>query len=161
MDWLIPAIISTLLGTVILLLVYTYLYLAFRQRYLLIWTAGWLVYAARFVFELGYEWSGEQAIFTLFSQIAVLLSGLLLQWGTYRFLDRRLPRGWILATAAGVLWTLGAWAAGASFLVLTGPTLTLLALIFIWTGWLFLHSPTLHPHGRTRHRLGIYPVGHS
>ena len=49
MDWLFPAVISTLAATVVLALTYAYLYYRDREISMGIWTMGWMVYVFRFV----------------------------------------------------------------------------------------------------------------
>lgn len=47
MDWLVPTLTTTLVGTLVLALVYIYLYSQFRQKCLIFWAAGWTVLALR------------------------------------------------------------------------------------------------------------------
>lgn len=52
MDWLIPSVISALLGTLILAFSYGYLFAVYRERFMGIWTFAWVFYALRFMGQL-------------------------------------------------------------------------------------------------------------
>ncbi len=93
--WLLPALVAVLSSTGVLVAVYLYLYLQEKKDFLLIWTGAWAVYALRYLFALLLAaWGGGAALLAA-NQLAALLSGLLLLWGTYRFLERGFPRLWL------------------------------------------------------------------
>ena len=50
MNWLLPATIASMTGTFLLSLVYLYLYVQDRHRYLAIWCISWSLYFFRFCF---------------------------------------------------------------------------------------------------------------
>lgn len=133
MNWLFPAVISTLIGTLFLFLVYLYLFSVYRQKSILIWASSWLVYSLRFILELaGIRYPSDFLMVS--TQIVTLSSGILLLWGTYEFIQKKIPSYWIIAGVIGILWIPAAKISGASFLIVTAPGFTLLAIIYIITG---------------------------
>ncbi len=145
MDWLIPSIIATFCGSVVLAFVYGFLYHQYRAPYLDIWAASWSLYALRYVFALGVAAYDDAAVLVIGHQAAALLSGTLLLQGTYLFMEKPFSRWWWYGTGVGLVWIGITYYLSASFLIFNLPTFTFLALIYLWTGVIFL---------RSNHRLG-------
>jgi PAS domain S-box-containing protein len=151
-SWLIPAIISTLGGTIILFLVYLFLYFEEREGFLGIWALAWGCYALRFAFMLGNVHVGGHPVLLAGNQIFALANGLFLLWGTYAFIGRTRPDRWIAALVLGVVWVIVAVFQGVSFFWLTLPTFGFMAITYVWTGVVLLrHRRIDHP---SRHLVG-------
>lgn len=137
MDWLFPSVIATLAGTLVLAATYFYLYVHDRQKFLLIWGVAWLVYATRDIFVLlsiaPPPVFNATLLFTA-NQLAALISGMLLLWGTYVFMGRKLPWAWLLFTLLNACWIIGGSVAGVGFTAMTAPTYFFQGLVYIWTG---------------------------
>ncbi len=140
MAWLVPAIIGTLCGTLLLLLVYIYLYHEYHERYLAIWAAGWGVSASRFGLQLAGFYASYPLMWDIAEQIATLVSGFLLLWGSYAFLGKSPSRWWFIALLVGIAWIVVASVNEFSFLLLTIPTFTFLGVMTFWTGLLLLRQ---------------------
>ncbi len=146
--WLVPALTAALGGTLLLALVYYYLYARYRQRYLGVWSVAWSVYALRFVAELIETLTGVSSGLAVASQSVTLFSSILLLSGTYGFLSKPLPRAWLAAGALGLLWVLTATRLEADFLLLTAPAAMVTAAGYLWTGWVILHSRMIESTGK-------------
>jgi PAS domain S-box-containing protein len=146
--WLVPALAAALGGTLLLALVYYYLYARYRQRYLGVWSFAWFVYAFRFVAELIEALTGFSSGAAVASLSVTLLSSILLLSGTYGFLSKPLPRAWVAAGAVGMLWMLLATLLEADFLILATPTALVTAAGYLWTGWVILHSRMIQGTGK-------------
>ncbi len=145
-SWLIPAIISTLGGTIILFLVYLFLYFEEREGFLGIWALAWGCYALRFGFMLGNILMGGHPVLLAGNQISALANGLFLLWGTYGFIGLARPDRWIAALVLGTVWVIVAVFQEVSFFWLTLPTFGFMAVIYIWTGVVLLrHRRIDHP----------------
>ncbi|HAK61191.1 MAG TPA: hypothetical protein DCO77_12565 [Nitrospiraceae bacterium] len=138
MFWMTPSVIATTLGTLVLALIYLYLYVRYRERYLRIWTVGWAFSVLRFSFQLLILFTGESSFLIIGNQVSSLVSGFMLLWGTYVFTGRRLSKWWGVGCAAGILWIISAVLFGATFTLLTLPTFIFLGAIYVWTGIVFL-----------------------
>ena len=139
MQWLTPSIIATLVGTILLAGVYFYLYYTYRHDYLLIWLWAWGLYGSRFVFEL-IGISSLSILVTIVTHSVTLLSGILLLWGTFRFTGRPFSHVWIVVGIASVAWITISSLLDASFLLITAPSFTLLAGLYVWTGLSIIRS---------------------
>ena len=140
MSWLLPSVVAVSVGTLVLTLVYFYLYTQDRQKFLLVWTAGWSVYLLRFCFTLVMLLTRETPLLNTAYHLSTLVSGVLLLWGTHLFLGRPLPRLWIAGPAAIGIWTVIAIPLNVPFLAFALPNFFFLGLIYIWTGSVFLRA---------------------
>jgi PAS domain S-box-containing protein len=146
--WLVPVLAAALGGTLLLASVYYYLYARYRQRYLGVWSLAWSVYAFRFVAELIETHTGFSSGAAVASLSVTLFSSILLLSGTHDFLSKPLPRAWVAAGAAGMLWMLLATLLEADFLILATPTALVTATGYLWTGWVILHSRMIKGTGK-------------
>ena len=138
MTWMIPSVSASLVGTLVLAVVYLHLYLHYRERFIGIWTIGWAFYAVRFIFQLLILLTHESSFLILGNQLTSLLSGMFLLWGTYAFSGRTLPKWWIPVMVVGFLWILFSVLFDYPFVIVALPTFLFLGAIFIFTGIVFL-----------------------
>lgn len=141
MNWLVPAMISTLVGTLILCAVYIYLYFAYRNRFMLIWFFGWLFNAFRYVLDI-LSIHGNPPLAVIFTQVCALASGMLLLWGTMVFVGKKMRRFWIVVGLAGAAWIAVETLSNNSFAIITAPPYLLMSFIYILTGVLIFRSCT-------------------
>ncbi len=148
MDWLVPAVSATCIGTALLAAAYYYLYRQEDDSSLLIWSLAWAQYAINTGFmlpsvvNLDWTWAiiGNQ-VFTLSTAATFLL-------GIYRRLDRRIPFWfWYVLTAMCFLILAGA-VADMSFHLVALPSALVLGSVYIWNGWLVLHAAESRGLGR-------------
>jgi PAS domain S-box-containing protein len=137
MTWLFPSIVATLMGTVILTCTFFYLYSYDRRKFLCIWATAWLVYAARYGFMLlliSPRPLLPETSLVIANQLAALISGMLLLWGSYVFIRKSLPQAWLFFALIDAGWIAAASLAGFSFYQLTIPTFFFLGTVYIMTG---------------------------
>ncbi|HCY86638.1 MAG TPA: hypothetical protein DHV36_16000 [Desulfobacteraceae bacterium] len=137
MAWLVPSVIATLIGTAILAFCYYYIYLEDKKRYLKIWAVSWLIYMTRYLFLLGFLTWEKSPYLLIGNQTACLVSGVLLLYGSCLFVGKKFPRVFIYIAVVGVLWIFISILNRFSFLVMSLPTFSFLAVIYIWTGYVF------------------------
>ncbi len=140
MTWLIPSVIATATGTAILTVCYFYLYALDRKNFLKIWAISWAVYFARYVFLLVTLFWQKTPWLLIANQMACLISGILLLYGTYLFINKKFPRILLYLGVLGGLWIFISILNNYSFLAITLPTFSFLAGIYVWTGIVFLQS---------------------
>ncbi len=146
--WLLPSVIATLTASLILALVYWFLYYQEKQRFMKIWAAGWLIYAIRFVFMLLLITGQRNHAYIIANQSAAFISGVFLAWGTMEFLGKRFNPRLHLVTVAGVIWIVAGSLLEFPFLLYTIPTFTFLMACFVWIGVMTLKSYHLRGSGR-------------
>ncbi len=138
MSWLLPSVIATMSGTALLSFLYFYLYMQDRKKYLAVWALSWSIYFTRYVFMLWIISGGQNAILLLANQSASLLSGIMLLWGAYLFMDKKFPRVWIYSCGVGFIWIVVSVSWKLPFLIMSIPTFSFLAVVYIVTGITFL-----------------------
>jgi two-component system, cell cycle sensor histidine kinase and response regulator CckA len=143
MEWLVPAVASALAGSLILTVVYVHLYLEYRERHVQIWLVSWSVYCVRLALQLAMLLSHETPLLMAGNQIASLVSGIFLLWGSLLFAGKNFSRAWWYAGTAGALWIAAASALPLSFPLLTVPTFFFLGAVYIWTGVAFIRFTDL------------------
>lgn len=136
---------ATFASSVLLAIVYYYLYFHEHKSYLRIWSVAWLIYSIRYFFDLLSLTMGGSPILLLCNQLSAMVSGAFLVWGTYVFLGLRFPRAWIYLTAAGLLWITIAVISDWPFILITIPTFAFLGAIMVWTGVVFVRTSRLDP----------------
>ena len=152
MEWLFPSIVATFAGTLVLTATYFYLYTHDRQKFLLIWGVGWLIYATRFAFMLlivSEVFKESNPLLLIANQLCSLISGLILLHGTFVFTDKKTPKHWYVFTIVAALWILASSYFKLSFLWVTLPTYLFLGIIYIWTGIVFLKDASAQEAGKT------------
>jgi len=143
LDWLFPSIVASLSGTLILAATYFYLYSIDRNRSLAIWGAGWGIYALRFLFMLLFisePFTPYRPPLLIANQLALLISGMILLWGTYSFFCKKIPRPWLAIScliAPLIIWS---GLANLPFLFHSLPTYCFLGAVYLWTGVIFLKN---------------------
>ena len=137
MNWLVPSIIATLTGTVILTFCFYYLYVQDPQKYLKIWTVGWGVYITRYVFMLLFLLWRESPFLMIGNQLTTLVSGFLLLYGSHLFIEKKFPRVFFYILIAGTVWIFISVLEKYPFFMMALPTFSFLAAIYIWTGYIF------------------------
>lgn len=153
MDWLIPIIVANILIMGVLTGVYLYLRIVDQKVYLGIWAAAWALVGLRFIFVLWMQFKGESATLLLANQAAALLGGYVLFRGSNALLGRKLSMGWLAALGIGIAWIAVAALQGASWVWISLPAFTFLALVYVFTGLIFLNSKDIS--GKSARILGI------
>ena len=141
MNFLIPAVIATLVGSLILTFIYSFLYIQEKQRFLSIWAISWLILSFRYGFILLEIEIGNHPWLTIGNHTSSLVSGIFLLWGAYEFSEREFSPWWWLGAIVGFIWMSIAAFTQASVLITTLPTFTYLAGVYIWTGTTLISTP--------------------
>ena len=140
MGWLVPAIIAMLSNTVILALVYLYLYLKERSPSLFLFFISWSVYGLRFVFMLLYiYWSHRWMLIA--NQAMALVSAHLLLTSVRVWLGKSASTtAWNSATLIGLLWIIGASFSTLLFTAYTIPSFFYVGIIYGAAGVTLIRS---------------------
>ena len=148
MSWLFPSIVASLCGSVILTLVFCFLYYQYRERYLGFWALGWGFHALRYVFDLGLvaHWLAPES--THFIQICVLASGLLILRGAEEMAQCRMSRVFWIGGCLSGGWILLGHFADLPFLAQNLPTFLFYAAVSIRTGQLFFTVENVNGAGK-------------
>lgn len=138
MLWLPTAQLGTIMGSLLLTGVYAFLYFQERTKYMLIWTISWGVSLIRYLASLTGFYYRDILLLEVTAQLAVLVSGVLLLWGTSLFIKERWQKGWAWAAAVCALWMIYGVYAGLSLPVYATPVFLFSAVVYVYTGISFL-----------------------
>jgi PAS domain S-box-containing protein len=147
--------ISTIIAssaTLVVVCVYAYLYLQYRQYYLGLWVIGWLIHFIRVFFAQIPLPNLDSTILFEYVLLVILSSVLLLQ-GTHQFLDIKQSKQWwllafIMSIITGIIWT-----NHVSFFIKALITCTFTGAIYFYTGILYLWY--LNIKGWGKHITGL------
>jgi signal transduction histidine kinase len=90
----------------LLILVFYYFYVKHQESSLRIWVIAGTIYVAEFIFDIFYNHyfsSGMPLLFAAFDWVLLLWGSLLMMWGTYAFIGKSLPRGFLYSFLAVML----------------------------------------------------------
>lgn len=138
MTWLFPALLTTSTVAIVVALVYFYLYVQDREKFLLLWGFSWTVFSIRFVAHLAIleEWLPPSAF--LLQEGASILACLLFIHGSYNFHGKEASRWWNATGFACLVWTAISYVNSFSFLVTHIPASMFAGGSFVWVGYCFL-----------------------
>jgi two-component system sporulation sensor kinase C len=143
------SVISSLIGTLLVVFIYIYLYVIYRERYIGIWAISWLFLLSRYALLDSGIFSWQHSILgILIYQILIILSALLFVWGTYNFMNKPVSKKWIYGSSSILILS-----AILNFL-LSSLAYKLLLPVFIccvigiWIGITFIHHLKLQGIGR-------------
>ncbi len=148
MTWLLPALAATITTSIVLAFVNLYLYYQDRERYLFIWGASWLTYSLRFIIHLLIVMQYLPKWMVTIQQAVSIISGLLLVWGTYIFLNKEFPKLWLYGSGFCILWTITGAIFPPGFFLLHLPSSIFIGFMYGWTGYAILRSEINNGIGR-------------
>lgn len=119
-------------------MVYLYLFIQYRERYMGYWSLSWVLYAVRLFMDF-LRYSGFDSLFFLaVNQASTILCAIFLLYGIYSFIEKKVPVWWIYAGVAATLMTDIFFLLNTSLVIAALPTATFFGIAQIWTGVLFL-----------------------
>ncbi|MEJ2759930.1 MAG: hypothetical protein P8046_15745 [Anaerolineales bacterium] len=138
MLWLPTALVATIMGSLLLMGVYTFLYFQERTKFLLVWSLGWGFYALRYLASFASLYYPELKILNVITQLAVLASVVLLLWGTRLFINNRWHIGWAISAVVIGVWVIFAIYGEISLTIYSIPVFVFSAIVYGYTGIIFL-----------------------
>lgn len=146
--------LAVLVGLILTIPIYAYLYVIYRERFLGIWTMGCIIFFIRtFLFDSGViDWNGS-VIASFFYQALYIVAGFLLICGTHNFINRPLGKYWLYSIVPiitlSILFTINQL----PFVYRLIPITSFSAIVLIYTGYIFKNIQT--------QSLGKYVTGYS
>lgn len=133
------SLLQVIVNSVILLIIYCYLYVREKKDYLRIWALGWFFQFLRFICEI---WLVYRNFSLLRFSIDILnvLSAYMIVHGTYIFVNKQTPKQLKLLVALNFLWLPVAFLVKMPFYIQVFPALLFTSIIYIATGIAFIMS---------------------
>ncbi|MEW5724765.1 MAG: PAS domain-containing protein, partial [Thermodesulfobacteriota bacterium] len=138
MDWHVSAVIATLFGCLMLSLIFLYIWLLYRESYLLSWavaTASHALFSGLYFVYVRYP--GLSWPVTGFN-LSLIITALFIMRGMYQFVDREWPVVWMVPFGLAVLLVLFAYTFDPLNLVGLAVLFLFLGLVQCWTGLVLL-----------------------
>lgn len=101
MDYFIVSVLSSIIGTVLMILIYTYLYVVYRERYFGFWILSCLLLFLRNILfdSVMLDWTQSLVWFSCFQAITFVFL-LIFVKGTYLFVGKPVNKQWLYAAAS-------------------------------------------------------------
>lgn len=149
MDYIQLSVIGSSIGTISIVLVYIYLYVLYRERYMGKWALSWLILLSRFaLFDSGLlAWKQSDLGVTTY-QMLNIISALLFVWGTCNFINKPLSKGWLYGVVSIFILNAALNVLCSSVVYKLLPTLFVCCAAIIWIGLTFIRNLALPGIGR-------------
>lgn len=145
------ALVST--NSLILLLVYLYLFMIYRTRYLGLWCLGGILIMSKlgldfYMVAINADLQKMPLPFKVADQLTVIGAAFLITAGTSNFTSRPLSRLWGYMFGAGIILSLFGSISAKSFLFMNLPSFLLFGISFIWMGRVYYSYPRVDWFGK-------------
>jgi len=128
--------------SLILFVVYAYLYAQQRERFLLLWVIAWLFFVVRAAAMLGAVSDPDLRWLVEVARWADVGNALFLFTGTQYYLkEQNVHPAWIVAMIGAAVWYSVSSRIGINFFWQNLPIFSAQALIFVITGWSYIKDP--------------------
>ncbi len=148
MTWFIPSEIAQLSMDVILSLVFLYLYLNDRKSYILVWSIGWGVWSLKYFFEILLYLGNPTKFLEIATLLCWLFGSFLLAYGTFIFINKKIPKYFSLGTLITSIWILISIVFNMDPIIYTIPIFMFPGTMYIWTGIVLLKLNKSHIPGK-------------
>ncbi len=149
-SWLLPALVASLVTSLVLAVVTLSLYVRERRIYLLEWSVAWVAYCLRFAAEIGYAYPiGPREPWLAAAALLTVANAALLLTGSLRFVGVRFVawHRWAIggAGASAGLWAIVATLSGGAPEVVVSLPFALIGAAYLVSGWAWLRSRKVRP----------------
>jgi two-component system cell cycle sensor histidine kinase/response regulator CckA len=156
---IIPFIVAAMLGNVVLVFIFGWLWRERRTEWLLWWAVSFASAALRYSLGVADAFQPDSLLIYFLYQLMTAASAVFLLAGTAAFVGRKTPRWGTISVAFGLLWSLVAHTQGVSFALTTAPLFFALAVIMIHAGLVLLKSVDVGMMGRRMAAFGLIAHG--
>jgi PAS domain S-box-containing protein len=137
-DWLTSATVAAFLSSLMLVLIYAYVYRRHRESFFLWWTWAWVLHAGRFFFTLASITWGRSPALASIELLCILASSMALLRGSLLMGGKPEYRGWLIAGLGVGTWAFAAGPSGMADWMVTLPVYFFAGVIQIRAGIIFL-----------------------
>jgi len=148
MDYIQLSVIGSSIGTVSIILIYIYLYVLYRERYMGILVLSWLILLSRYVvFDFGLLPWKQSALGLTTYQMLTLISTSMVLWATHSFVDKPLNKCWLYVAVSISIVSVGLNALCSSLIYKLMIPLFSCCFAGIWIGLTFIRHLKLQGIG--------------
>lgn len=135
---ILTSLISLAVLTLVISLLYFYIFKKNNEKYISYWALSWTMYTISLVFSIFLLKYPGLKLFIALKQVSDLFSSLFLLAGTYVFIDKKIPTYWIQFTLVNLIWIGLSVYYDLSFITITLLTSVFFNIIAIVTGSMLL-----------------------
>lgn len=149
MDYVHLSILISTIGTASIILIYIYLYVLYRHRYMGIWALGWLILLSRYmIFDLGLLPWKQSTLGLVTYQMMIIVSILLFIWATHIYINKQFSKWWLYVTALISLLSVTINTLSSSLVYKLLLPIYFGCFVCIWIGVTFIRNQQLLRTGR-------------
>lgn len=154
--WLTSAVIASIIGTLALLLIFSYLLIKNHHRFLWFWVGSCVFFTIRYVLDLGtLHFPGVSGIY-YFKEASIVLASLLLLWGIYEFLGNfKSAVFWLSIIGLSLSFIVTAFFLELPLKYVSTPVFLGAGFISILTGIVFLKNYPINSFGKYLFSLSL------
>jgi len=140
-------------NSLVLLLVYIYLYSIYRIKYLGLWCLGGFMIILKLGIDFYLVKIEQNALnlplfFRFADQLTVITAAFFITQGTSYFTGKQIPKWYNFIFKAGIVWSIIGVLTARSFLFMNLPSFLLFGLSFIWMGKVYFYYPRVGWFGK-------------
>ncbi|WP_321495495.1 PAS domain-containing protein [uncultured Desulfobacter sp.] len=147
-SFLIPGLIAVTTMSLIVAVLYLYLYLNNKDRILQFWSAAWGIYSLRFVIQTSVVLHFLPPWMVVLQEVATLTGTFLCIAGAKAFANKPADTWWWYGAVISIGWVVFAQIVHLPFLAADLPIAFFTGLLFCWSGIIILHQTQIRSPGR-------------
>ncbi|MBD3273734.1 MAG: PAS domain S-box protein [Candidatus Marinimicrobia bacterium] len=147
--WLTAAVLASIIGTLALLLIFSYLLIKNHHRFLWFWVGSCAFFTIRYALDFAtLQFPGISGIY-YFKEASIVIASILLLWGIYEFLGKfKSPAFWLGIIAVSLSFILTAFFIELPLKFVSTPVFLVAGVISILTGIVFLQNYPTNSFGK-------------
>lgn len=158
MNFLEISLLATISASIVVICIYTYLFVQYRQLHLALWIASWIFHFGRFIFFTNNLPDIPFPQLVLY-QFATIISGFLLLNAVSLLIKKNVHPSWYYWGFIATIASDSAAYLNLSFMVASLPTCLYLGLLYCKTGILFINHLDVHGIGKYLTGLSFIIIG--
>jgi len=149
MDIIHLSLIGSSIGTISIVLIFIYLYILYRERYMGIWVISWFILFSRYIiFDAGLlQWKQSTLGLNAY-QVLIFISVLMFVWGTHSFMNKPFNKWWVYGTVIISIISAGLNILFSSLVYKLLLPIYICCIIGIWVGLTYIRNLELQGIGR-------------
>ena len=149
MNYIYLSVMGSSIGTISIILIYIYLYVLYRERYMGIWVISWLILLSRYViFDSGLLPWKQTTLGLITYQTLIIISVLMFVWGTHTFINKPFKKWWLYGAISTSLLSGVLTVLSSSLVYKLLLPIYICCFVGIWVGLTFIRHVELQGIGR-------------
>ena len=148
MSWYIPAEIAQMSMTLVLSIMFIFIYLYDRRKYILIWAISWITWSLKFIFEILIALGQNHKTFIAINLLCWLFGSMLLAYGIHVFINKSIPKFWVYGVVTLKVWIFISVYTNLNTFFQLVPLFLFVGVFYIWTSITIMFSKEIQLVGK-------------